>query len=175
MLLRASVIFLSLMLLTSNVTQGHQGLTNATNEYRTSNGLAVLTSDSVLDGFAEQRVREIVNDFSHRFWWANLTCWRASGENLAWANNSVIQASGQSVEQYFITQWRNSPVHNSNMLGNYTNIGTAILAPGNGSYYAVQIFTLPCSQTVTPAPVAPPPPQIIVPPVTTLPNTSTSP
>lgn len=174
MLRTAISLFLSLMLLTSTTVAGHQGLTDATNVYRSSLGLTTLDSDSTLDAFAAQRSQEIVNNFNHAYWWADQVCWRAMGENLAFANDSIIQPTGLSVELFFINQWANSPAHYTNMVGNYTRIGTAINTVGD-THYAVQIFWLPCEAgpTIVVPPV--PAPVIIDPPIPYLPDTATLP
>lgn len=162
MIRRALVIVLAFMLITSTVSLAHVGLTAATNQYRLTNGLTTLTSSSILDSMAAQRATEIVNNFSHSYWWADQICWQAAGENLAYTHDAFIQQFGfSSAAEYFVyRQWANSPTHNANMLGDFNEIGTAIYSPGNGYHYAVQIFIKSCGSggnTSNPSTSTPPP------------------
>jgi uncharacterized protein YkwD len=165
-------LFLALVLLTGTTVAGHQELADATNAYRISLGLTPLTIDSTLDDFASQRAVEIVSYFSHQYWWSEQVCWKAMGENLAMANDAIIQPTGLSIQDYFINLWSNSPDHNKNMTGNYTHIGTAIHTVED-THFAVQIFWLPCDAG---SPVPPTPAPMIEPiSLTMLPDTRTTP
>ncbi|BDI22078.1 CAP domain-containing protein [Herbiconiux sp. L3-i23] len=105
--------------------------------------------------------------------------WRAVGENVA-----MGYSSGASVHQ----AWMNSPGHRANILGDYTDIGIA-LVDGGGSTWGVQVFARypghagpgapapapPPAPEPAPAPVVPPPPPTPTPTPTVTPTPSPTP
>lgn len=110
-----------------------------TNEYRVSQGLNVLETDTALCEVAMLRAKEIVTVWSHT---------RPDGskfykilENM----NYKMDAAGENLGRYHLSvdevmdMWKSSDSHNKNMLGNYTKMGAAIYEE-KGKFYFVQIF-----------------------------------
>lgn len=92
------------------------------NEYRVSQGLSPLTFNEELSAIAQIRVKEIQSDFSHK----GIEKYNL-GENIAKGIGSNSQA---------LTVWKNSPLHNANMLRSSYSF-TGYCREGG---YAVQVF-----------------------------------
>jgi hypothetical protein len=104
------------------------------NEARWSNGQAGLISNSDLDAVAYAWAQHMASTgvMEHN---PNVTTqvpsgWRSVGENVAQG-----YSSGGSVHD----GWMNSSGHRANILGDYTDIGVALI-DGGGSSWAVQVF-----------------------------------
>lgn len=116
----------------TNVSQA--GLLSATNTQRSNNGVAVLTSSSLLNAAAQAKANDMItrNYWSHQTPdgqqpWVFITNagyqYLAAGENLAY---------GYMTSAATVTGWMNSPGHKANLLStNYTEVGFGIANSAN--------------------------------------------
>lgn len=182
-----------------------QKLLDLINEHRRKNSLPALIMSKAFHAASEYHSKSMSDNgyFSHdlvpegKTWWQSAQSFGAKsgfrGENIAWG----YDAKGT------FDQWRNSPAHNDNMLNpNYTVIGLGRFAgnaPVSGSTQQTQIWAssfgdqldsvaVPCTNAITPTPIAPTrtptpvpptstpiPPTVTVPPVTPAPTVTPTP
>ena len=122
------------------------------NDARAQNGLGGLVRNGSLDAVALNWANQMAanGSISHN---PNYTSqipggWRAAGENVA---------QGYGSGAGFHNAWMSSSGHRANILGNFTDIGTALIQ-ANGTTWAVQVFAnYPGSGLPAPAPPAPAP------------------
>lgn len=73
----------------------------------------------------------------------------SSGENIAYVYRGPRKMSQPSIGKHFYNAWQKSPAHRANMLtGSFTETGVGIARSERGTYFAVQLFGRPKSQTV---------------------------
>jgi uncharacterized protein YkwD len=110
-----------------------QAMRCMTNFARRHAGLSDLGNAAGLDGSAADKNSDIIrcDDFSHyacgrqfTYWiqrsgYLAAPCWRA-GENIAWGTHSMA-----TVRSIFVA-WIHSPEHRVNILGRYSQVGTAL-------------------------------------------------
>ena len=122
------------------------------NDARAQNGLGGLVRNGSLDAVALNWANQMAanGSISHN---PNYTSqipggWRAAGENVA---------QGYGSGAGFHNAWMSSSGHRANILGNFTDIGTALIQ-ATGTTWAVQVFAnYPGSGLPAPAPPAPAP------------------
>lgn len=122
------------------------------NDARAQNGLGGLVRNGALDAVALNWANQMAANgtLSHNPSVGSQIPggWRGWGENVAQG-----YASGSAVHN----GWMNSPGHRANILGTFTDIGTALIQ-ANGTTWAVQVFAnYPGSGLPAPAPPAPAP------------------
>lgn len=119
-----------------------------TNQYRAEQGLAPVTEDPALSRAALYRAKDmaVTNNFSHRVattsplkaWW-----------NFMEKENYPYQLGGENIARGYKTVddnmkgWRESPTHNKNLTGEFSDIGVAVVPgklKGKDIYYVVQLF-----------------------------------
>ena len=130
-----------------------EAVTALVNAQRTQQGLPPLREDPVLDRAAQERAREIVQQFSHT---------RPDGQNCFTVLSEygiVYRSAGENIAYGYATPeavmqgWMDSPGHRSNILsGQFDSIGVGVFAYG-GSTYWTQVFT---GDAVIPAQADPP-------------------
>jgi hypothetical protein len=122
------------------------------NDARAQNGLGGLVRNGSLDAVAVNWANQMAanGSISHNPDYTSQIPggWRAAGENVA---------QGYGSGAGFHDGWMASPGHRANILGNFTDIGTALIQ-ANGTTWAVQVFAnYPGSGIPVPAPPAPAP------------------
>lgn len=122
------------------------------NEARAQNGLGGLVRNGSLDAVALNWANQMAasGTLSHNPSVGSQIPggWRGWGENVAQGYSSGSAAH---------SGWMNSSGHRANILGNFTDIGTALIQ-ANGTTWAVQVFAnYPGSGLPAPAPAAPAP------------------
>ena len=127
------------------------------NDARAQNGLGGLVRNGSLDTVALNWANQMAanGSISHNPNYSSQIPggWRAAAENVAQGYGS---GSG------FHNGWMASSPHRANILGNFTDIGTALIE-ANGTTWAVQVFAnypgsgLPAPAPPAPAPAAPAP------------------
>lgn len=126
------------------------------NQYRQSQGKAILTRDSALMAGALERAQDeaqAINDHGGDIMVADhtnangtsfdlspgLIGTQVGGENLAVRSGGTDNSA--QVASKLMTQWKNSPGHNENMLdSSFSRIGVGVVRTKNGYYVAVQDF-----------------------------------
>lgn len=137
--MRQLLLAIILLLIIPTIVIAHEAIDDATNDYRESQGLSRLLYDDNLQALADHRAQEIAKVFAHVDLMPRLEgCWDWASENLAY-NSDPIASDPTS----FLDQWINSPVHNSNMLGNWTHMASGYYWSGT-RWNAVQIFGRAC-------------------------------
>lgn len=117
------------------------------NNYRTSQGAGILSTNNLLNQAADIRSREITNSFSHTrpngqsfssvLAEVNFNEYNVAGENLVLF---TAGGSSQEIAQRAFDLWRNSPGHNNNMLDrDFTITGISFRIVGN-EVYATNLF-----------------------------------
>lgn len=135
-------------------TRANTTMDGLINQSRTANGLSTLATNPVLTDIAMQRAVEIQFDYSHNFWWWDQSGCVGIGENIMYR----IPAA-DNPEQYAHDAFMASEPHRANILGGYTDVGTALLIGDNGGMYAVQLFGNDCGgDSYVPQPPAQPTP-----------------
>lgn len=133
------------------------GLLSATNSYRIQNGLAPLSSNSMLNTSAQNKAQHMIdNDY-----WAHVApdgtqpwyFFTQAGYNYAAAGENL--AYGFDTSQSTVDAWMASPSHRANLLGNYIDVGFGI---ANGSNYQGGQNTVIVAHYGTPQSPPPPPP-----------------
>lgn len=105
-------------------------LINVINEYRKFSGKTELTVNSEVCSFASVRASEISTDFTH----SGFDSRRDSGA-LPYSNwSSVVENIAFTSNGDPITMWKNSPLHNANMLADLSE-GCVM---SNGNYYVFE-------------------------------------
>lgn len=122
------------------------------NDARAQNGLGGLVRNGSLDSVALNWANQMAanGSISHNPNYSSQIPggWRAAAENVA---------QGYGSGAGFHNGWMASSGHRANILGNYTDIGTALIE-ANGTTWAVQVFAnYPGSGIPAPAPPAPAP------------------
>ncbi len=127
------------------------------NDAHAQNGLGGLVRNGSLDAVALSWANQMAanGSISHNPDYASQIPggWRAAGENVA---------QGYGSGAGFHDGWMASAGHRANILGNFTDIGTALIE-ANGTTWAVQVFAnypgsgLPAPAPPAPAPAAPEP------------------
>jgi uncharacterized protein YkwD len=147
------------------------------NNYRAQNGKGALVTDDRLNAAADWFATDMANDnyfaFNH---YDNENPPRSPGQRAAaFGFNAPVGeniAAGFATAQQVFDAWKNSPGHNSNMLGNYVVIGIG-RACNPGAYYGCYWVT-DFAQYIPPGgstPVPTPPPTPVPTPVPTPPPT----
>jgi hypothetical protein len=122
------------------------------NDARAQNGLGGLVRNGSLDAVALTWANQMAanGSISHNPAYGSQIPggWRAAGENVA---------QGYGSGAGFHNGWMASAPHRANILGDFTDIGTALIE-ANGTTWAVQVFAnYPGSGLPAPAPPAPAP------------------
>ncbi len=121
--------------LSAPVEAQEQAMLCMTNFARANAGLGALTEASQLDESAQSKAEDVLrcDSFSHFAcgrdftYWIRATgyldedCWHA-GENLAWGSGEY-----GTVRSIF-RAWMSSPTHRHNILGDYNEVGIALLS-----------------------------------------------
>lgn len=138
---RAVAIALSIILvLPPEPALAHNELDALTNDFRERNGRVTLTTPDNLRDLAQQRAREIAEDFRHEFWWVNHTSCAVGGENIGWARPPTDPGTRAD---WFFSAWRQSDSHRAMMLGaGWRRMGSSIMVIGD-TMYGVQLFCDP--------------------------------
>ncbi|MGO1738011.1 MAG: CAP domain-containing protein, partial [Actinomycetaceae bacterium] len=131
-----------------------------TNAYRAANGLSQLTRSGSIDSVAQEwsNHQASIGSMVHRGDYGRSAVPAGSSstsEILSWGIYPDHQAD------YFMSQWRNSPVHNNILLtGSYTHYGVGVAVSADGRVFATQNFATYAGGGPggsTPAPAAPAP------------------
>ncbi|HCS55780.1 MAG TPA: hypothetical protein DIW81_30035 [Planctomycetaceae bacterium] len=129
-------------------------LIDKTNQYRKSNKLNLLSSDSKLNQAAGNHAAVMIqtNNFSHQAGNTNPSDrveqagyrWYFVAENIAWRIGDNQMTDDQLAEA-ILQQWINSPSHNQNLLAKLANqCGVSITYDGNsGRTYIVMLYARP--------------------------------
>jgi hypothetical protein len=127
---------------------GDADIDSGTNDIRAQQGLPPITTSNLLTELAYARAAETVSDFSHDFWWWEVSGCAGIGENLAYTSATD--------EAWPLRAWVASPDHYANILGDWDFMGSAEITSG-GYRYAVQLFGKNCGTAPPPPPPAPTP------------------
>jgi len=125
------------------------------NEFRTSQGIAALTSDPGLSAAAHEFANYMARNgrYGHEAD-GRTPAERAKGqgyETCAVAENIAYQEStgefgAEKLARIFMDGWKNSPGHRRNLLNtDVTQFGVAVARAKDGRYYGVQLFAQPAS------------------------------
>jgi hypothetical protein len=156
---RLAVTFALALLLIPAPVLAADSLVALTNADRA--GLAPLTEDPTLDGFAQVRADDMLtrNYLSHEIppdghhVWDELRtagyCWSAVGENALMQFRPMTPAD---VEALFM----GSPEHRANIVGAYTRIGVGYAYGADNEVVVDVIFVLPCDTEIVSSATMPP-------------------
>jgi uncharacterized protein YkwD len=115
------------------------------NAYRASQvpALGAMTMDANLRKAARGHSRhmrgDIHNFFAHTNPEGHSIGFRATQNGVSWSSLAENIAAGQTTATQVMTDWKNSPGHNTNMLGAYSRIGVGYY-DGPGGPYWTQFF-----------------------------------
>lgn len=112
---------------------------NLVNEYRVSNGLAVLTMDTVVWRYATEHTLYQINlgDINHDNFSERMDDLRAEIGGSSAAENVAF---GYDSPETVVQGWINSEGHRLNILGDYNLTGVSARQSQNGDWYYTQIF-----------------------------------
>lgn len=137
---KAIAVVLALILwFVPTLTEGNSGINWRTNYFRLNHDRKALRTNDNLQRLAMLRAKEIVNDWSHQFWWLNQTKCKVGGENIAMRRPALLDSSERA--KWFVEAWKDSPTHRETMLGRgWDRQGSAIFISPDGAMWGVQIF-----------------------------------
>ncbi|MDD9207618.1 CAP domain-containing protein, partial [Georgenia sp. 10Sc9-8] len=122
--------------------RGH--LTSELNKYRSANGQHTLTRDSSLDEIAQGQAewmaanRQLKHNPTYRQQMGG--SW-FTGSEIIVRNTGGMYMTTDAILSFMHNWWRNSPVHNENMLrGTFTHVGTGYYVGDNGVPYGVHVL-----------------------------------
>lgn len=127
------------------------GLRAAANERRASGDLPAVAGTDVLDSIADARADQMASadvlahdmDYVRSRFDSDGVCWTGFGEIIAYSG-------GDYSYDHTITQWWNSPVHKSIMMGeSYNAAGGSWAQAASGRNYSVMIFVALCPGQLT--------------------------
>lgn len=111
-----------------------------TNQFRKSKGKTVLTMRDDLNKIARKHSEDMASgrrSFGHGGYDQRSKKIRQLYQSCSIAENV---AYGATSAKEVVDQWKNSPNHRTNMLGNYKYIGIGAARDRKGRYYYTQIF-----------------------------------
>jgi uncharacterized protein YkwD len=125
----------------NNTTALEQSVFNKINNYRASQGLAKLTSNSAIDNKARIHSKDMANrkvpfghtGFSQRVKAVGIP-YSSAGENVAY-NQGYSDSVTTAVQG-----WLKSPGHLANIRGNFQKTGIGVASNSRGEIYFTQIF-----------------------------------
>ena len=134
------VIFLVFSSFSSVPADLEQDVLNWTNQFRKSNGRQELIMREDLNEIARKHSEDMAKGktgFGHDGFDKRYNKVRKIFQSCTAAENVAFGAvTGKDA----VTQWRNSPPHRQNLLGNYRYIGIGTARDKNGRIYYTQIF-----------------------------------
>jgi uncharacterized protein YkwD len=134
---------------------GGNGLREAANAYRATEGLAPVVGTALLDDIANRRAARMANEdkLEHDMDYVTKrlneagVCWSGFGEIIAWDNYPTYDYD------FTMGLWWDSPLHHDVMMGeDYNAAGAAWDAAADGSHYSVMVFVTLCGQSVASEP-----------------------
>ncbi|MCC5641980.1 CAP domain-containing protein [Nostoc sp. CHAB 5824] len=125
----------------NNTAALKQSIFNQINNYRVSQGLAKLTSNSAIDNQARIHSQDMANGtapFGHTGFSQRV---KAVGIPYSLAGENVAYNQGYSDPAKIAVQgWLKSPGHLANIRGNFNKTGIGVVSNSNGEIYFTQIF-----------------------------------
>ncbi|MEH1871074.1 CAP domain-containing protein [Nostoc sp.] len=124
-----------------NTAALEQSIFNKINDYRASQGLPKLTSNSAMDNQARIHSQDMANGkvpFGHTGFPERVKAigipYRSAGENVAY-NQGYSDPATIAVQG-----WLKSPGHLANIKGNFNKTGIGVVSNSKGEIYFTQIF-----------------------------------
>lgn len=109
------------------VAGGDAALLALVNDFRAAQGRPPLSSDAALAAAARAHAQDMVSAgfFSHTGSNGSTVGTRLRAAGCDWSGAAENIAQGQTSPEAAMTTWINSAGHRANLLGNYTELGTA--------------------------------------------------